>query len=150
MWLRPRALFCRQGAQIPCAVPFFRQVRERAPACQSAPRVRRGCSRKAFSGQILVRSASLFAFFSLCAFNAFVCVRMHICCAVCKFSRVHCVSLACLRARAHAETPCGVQVFVCALCVLMCVVFVWVRVRMRKLPAVCKFLCVHCVSCCVW
>ena len=31
----------------------------------------------------------------------------------------------------------------------MCVIFVWVRARMRKLPAVCKFLYVHCVSCCV-
>ena len=91
-----------------------------------------------------------FCVFLLCALNAFVCACMHICCVVCKFSHVQCVSLACSRAHAHAETPCGVQVFACALCVLMRVVFVWVRARMRKLPAVCKFLCVHCVFCCVW
>ena len=101
MGLRRGALFCRQSAQIPCVVQFFRRRASGLEPAFCPPRVLPQPPR----GQILVRRASLFAY------------KLP---AVCKFLYVHCV--------------------------LMRVVFVWVRVRMRKLPAVCKFLHVHCVS----
>ena len=132
-------------SQIPCVVQFFRRRASGLEPAVCPPRV----VPQRLNGQILVGRASLCASFFLCALNAFASVRTHNCCAVCKFSHVHCVSLACLRARAHVRTPCGVQVFICALCVSMCVIFVWVRVRVRKLPAVCKFcVCVVCLVVC--
>ena len=73
---------------------------------------------------------------------------MRICCAVCKFSRVHCVSLVCFRKRTHSQMPRGVRVFVCALCVL-CVSCVCLRKRTHtQMPCGVRVLvCAVCVLC---
>ena len=163
MGLRRGALFCRQSAQIPCVVQFFRRRASGLERAVCRPRVLPQPSR----GQILVRRASLFAFFFVRVKRLRVRTHAHLLRGVQVFACALCVSCVppcaracgnslrcasfcmctvcldvcgvCLGARAHAQTPCGVQVFVCALCVVLCVVNVGASACMRKCCAVYVF-----------
>ena len=150
-------------SQIPCVVQFFRR---RASGLEPAVCPLRVVPQR-LNGQILVGRASLCASFFvrvkrlrkrthaqlLRGVQVFACALCVSCvppCACACANSLRCASFYmctvclhvcdfCLGTRAHAQTPCGVQVFVCASCVLLCVVNVCASARMRKCGAVCVF-----------